>query len=234
MAHYRTWFFAVCLAVAPFTLASNEAWAVEAIAPSQRPALLTGKVKGAWAKANGALRGVFSEFQAHRGLGRASELFKPSNTSLQHGRGRIVVDAVAVGDAGALLNDLRKMGLQKASRYGAVVSGWIPIGAVSRAVELQSLRSISASFKPIHNVGAVTSEGVVSMNADVVHSTQIGAGITIAVLSDSFNQKAGYADDVASGDLPAGVNILDDTANCGSACSDEGRGMMQLAYDVAP
>ncbi len=145
----RTWFFAVCMAVAPFTLASNEASAVEATEPSLQPELLKGKVKGAWAKANRALRGVVSEFRAHRERGGAAELFKPSNTSLQHARGRIVVDVVASGDADALLSDLKKMGLQKASRYGVVVSGLIPIGAISRAVELQSLRSIAASFKPI-------------------------------------------------------------------------------------
>ena len=37
-------------------------------------------------------------------------------------------------------------------------------------------------------------------------------------------------DKVGSGDLPAGIQVLDDF----SGGSDEGRGMMQLIYDVAP
>ena len=53
------------------------------------------------------------------------------------------------------------------------------------------------------------------------------------MLSDSFNcsGNGSYAADQASGDLPAGVNILDDTA---FPRGNEGRAMAQIVHDVAP
>src|SRR5205085_1531555 len=74
------------------------------------------------------------------------------------------------------------------------------------------------------------------------HPGVTGTGITIGFLSDSFNTATlttgggaltiHYADDIASGDLPAGVNILSDGS--GASIRDEGRAMAQLAWDVAP
>ena len=78
-----------------------------------------------------------------------------------------------------------------------------------------------------------------------------GSGIRMGVLSDSYNACARQdgtpdacvttaADDVASGDLPDGgarvLRELPATDGRGGtvAGSDEGRAMMQLAYDVAP
>ena len=57
-----------------------------------------------------------------------------------------------------------------------------------------------------------------------------GAGITVGVISDSYDFLGGAAADIASGDLPAsGVNLLLDNGS-----SDEGRAMLQLVRDVAP
>ncbi len=58
-----------------------------------------------------------------------------------------------------------------------------------------------------------------------------GAGVTIGILSDSFNLKGGYAADIASGALPAGVTILEDGP---SGSGDEGRAMAQLIHQIAP
>jgi hypothetical protein len=60
-----------------------------------------------------------------------------------------------------------------------------------------------------------------------------GAGITVGVLSDSFNNKGGAVTDEADGALPtaSNVNVLKDLASGGS---DEGRAMMQIVHDVAP
>lgn len=59
-----------------------------------------------------------------------------------------------------------------------------------------------------------------------------GTGITIGVLSDSYNNLGGADDDIASGDLPAeGVTVIQDLSSGGS---DEGRAMLQLIHDIAP
>ncbi len=58
-----------------------------------------------------------------------------------------------------------------------------------------------------------------------------GAGIKIGILSDSFNVLGGMAADVADGNLPAGVKILEE----GPAGShDEGRAMADLIHRIAP
>ncbi|HET7721009.1 MAG TPA: S8 family serine peptidase, partial [Acidimicrobiales bacterium] len=58
-----------------------------------------------------------------------------------------------------------------------------------------------------------------------------GTGVLVGTMSDSYDCMAGAAGDVASNDLPAGVNNLDE-GPC--PASDEGRAMMQLIHDVAP
>lgn len=64
-----------------------------------------------------------------------------------------------------------------------------------------------------------------------------GSGITVGVLSDSYDadttRAITAADDMASGDLPDSVNVLQDALNPGAA-TDEGRAMLQLIHDVAP
>jgi len=68
-----------------------------------------------------------------------------------------------------------------------------------------------------------------------------GAGITVGVISDSYEcnppafvpgaPTSTAAQDVASQDVPPNVNVLDNGACPGT---DEGRGMAQLVHDVAP
>src|SRR5439155_17067536 len=58
-----------------------------------------------------------------------------------------------------------------------------------------------------------------------------GSGVTVGVLSDSFNCRGGFGNDTATGDLPATVTVLEDSF---SNCTDEGRAMLQIVYDVAP
>ncbi len=58
-----------------------------------------------------------------------------------------------------------------------------------------------------------------------------GSGIRVGILSNSFNLLGGYARDVADGDLPAGIRILEEGAAGGT---DEGRAMADLVHQVAP
>jgi hypothetical protein len=66
-----------------------------------------------------------------------------------------------------------------------------------------------------------------------------GAGIKVGVLSDSFNALGGYAEDIATGNLPGPGNPLgnltpvtvveDDLSG-----SDEGRAIIEIVHDLAP
>lgn len=228
---YRIW--SVVLLGVSFWTASVHAVQLDTFSPPQVPGLLSkAEAKG---KADAALLQAFREYQAHMAGGKAAP-FRPSNPLLQFANGRILVDAVATRDADALLAALQGLGLERGSRYGAVVSGWLPIGMVKKAVALDSLKSVSASWRPLTNAGLVTSEGDRAMRADLARSNWgvQGTGITVGVLSDSYNQQHGAADDQANDDLPPAVNVLDDTGNCSGPCTDEGRAMMQIIHDVAP
>ncbi len=60
-----------------------------------------------------------------------------------------------------------------------------------------------------------------------------GAGLTIGILSDSFNVNGGEASDIAAGLLPPAdqINILQEGP---PGSTDEGRAMAQLIYAIAP
>lgn len=235
-----TFFSVHCIKVfflAIAVLVCQTAYAFEVKNLPSHPGAIGMQKAGVMAKAGTALNRALSEHKAHI-KAQAKIPFKPSNPFLQYTHGRIVVDAVASQDGNALLGDLKGLGLKQGARAGLIVSGWLPLGVINRAVDLKSLRFISASYRPVTNVGSVTSQGDAAMYADLAREDNIpvldGVGITVGVLSDSYNQQNGALADVTSGDLPAGINVLDDSADCGAPCTDEGRAMMQIAYDVAP
>lgn len=156
---------------------------------------------------------------------------------LQVYEGKVVIDAVASTDVNVLLSDLEGLGLEKGSTFGSYVSGLVPISALSSIANLDSLKFARPAYA-LNNVGLTTSQADVAMRADVARSSfgVDGTGVTVGVLSDSFDYLGGAAADVASGDLPSGINVLKDLRRDGSAGDgiDEGRAMMQLIHDVAP
>lgn len=90
-------------------------------------------------------------------------------------------------------------------------------------------------------VGKVTSKGDRVMRAQIARRNFSidGRGVTIGVISDSFNARKQADRDVASGDLPGRGNplgyrqpirVLRDLRSGG----DEGRAMMQIISDIAP
>jgi len=180
-----------------------------------------------------ALYDEYSALVAKRGAAGASDEFRTNAPFMQTTGDLVVVDAVADEDPTALLADLEALGLQNGSVFGRVVSGKLPISALSKASGLTSLRFARPAMAMV-NAGSVQSEAVKAMRvnrAAKVYGVK-GRGVRVGVLSDSYNCLGGAAADIASKDLPAAkrIIILDDAA-CGS---DEGRAMMQLIRDVAP
>ena len=103
--------------------------------------------------------------------------------------GRVVVDAIASGDADMLLVDLEALGLQKGKAYGRIVSGELPIESIGDLAVLSTLRFIRPSYATTH-AGLVTSQGDVAMNSDDVRLNfgLDGTGVTVGVLSDTAVQ----------------------------------------------
>lgn len=190
-------------------------------------------------KAGYALARTFADYRAHV-AGRKSEPFRSRNSLVRLSNGHVFVDARASNDGQHLLNELNRLGLRKGTRYGDVVSGLLPLGMVRRAAALDSLRSITASPPPVRNAGSITSQGDTALRADVARPLYgvDGTGVTVGVLSDSYNTLGGAAADITNGDLPAaGVTVINgESSLCGSVvfCIDEGRAMLQIVHDVAP
>ena len=90
-------------------------------------------------------------------------------------------------------------------------------------------------------VGSVTTEGDRAMRSNIARRlfNLDGRGISIGIISDSFNALGGELTDILSGDLPGArnplgyrqrVRVLKDIRGG----SDEGRAMAQIIFDVAP
>lgn len=190
-------------------------------------------------RAGSSLVRVFAEYRAHTRNAQTTP-FRPSDQFLRFHAGKVLIDATAIGDGAALLQDFRQLGLINGVSFGKAVSGMIPVASIDKAVELQSLRSISASLQPISSNTHTTSQGVYALRADEAWSTYSvdGTDVTVGVLSDSFDTLQGASDDISTGDLPAaGVTVVGgESPYCGIYifCIDEGRAMLQIVYDMAP
>ena len=147
---------------------------------------------------------------------------------------RVVVDAVASGDVNALKVDLESLGMQHAVAFGRVVSGQLPMSALAAVASMASLQ-FAQPATAILNAGTVTSQGDQAMRSNVARAANIGVdgtGITVGVLSDSFDCLGGASTDMTTGDLSL-VTVMQEKTICSNG-TDEGRAMLQIVHDVAP
>ena len=174
------------------------------------------------------------DFVERRQATGKKDIFKSSSGMARIKDEMVVVDVVAAGDVTELMSQLRAQGMQQSAVYGRMVSGLLPIASLENVAQLPALKLARPAYAR-SMTGAVTSQGDAAMLSDDARSAYgvDGAGVTIGTLSDSYNCRGGAAGDVASGDLPVGVQVLEEEAGCLSG-SDEGRAMMQIIHDVAP
>ncbi len=177
--------------------------------------------------------------------------------TIRDAEGRVLVDLTP--QAGVDRADYRRraetLGLQVQAvdaRRGTL-EGYIALDAVQALAALSGTGSLAQAVKPQVHVGDATSQGVALQNVDKVQAAgATGAGVTIGALSDSYDTATQTVegdplsiharDDVASGDLPGVGNpqnsqpvvVLQDQPVDQGAGTDEGRGMLQIAHDVAP
>jgi hypothetical protein len=188
----------------------------------------TSPSKAAMAKAGADLLALYAEYQAHlqqtSGQGAVAPAFRSSNPIAPIAGGSVVIDAAASGEPGAVAADLRALGASKVTVFGRMVSARVPVLAIPSLNGLQSLQLARPAYMATL-VGDVTSQGDAAMRSDIARTTfgVDGTGIMVGTLSDSYNCLGGAAAGVASGDLPAGVTVLDDLSPCTGAI-DEGRG----------
>ena len=125
-----------------------------------------------------------------------------------------------------------------------VLEGYVSIDDVPAMAYTPGVGSLILQIKPVLNAGPSTSQGVNQHRVNRINKgynpaaplDYPGTGISIGVMSDSFDASAATSDraaaDTAAGELP-NVIVLEDLA-LGPDPTDEGRGMAQIVYDVAP
>jgi hypothetical protein len=186
--------------------------------------------------------------------------------SLVRDRGRVLVEVRFDGGALARLDALRNAGAQivaASRRYQSVTASVSP--ADLRAVsKVAGVGSVTESLAPVVRAagscegGSVISEGVEQLN--VLNARQDlgfrGAGVTVGVLSDSYDTASEEAfgpgpiathapEDIQSNDLPGPastcsgqqgkVNVIEEAPPAvAGEVHDEGRAMLQIVHDVAP
>jgi Subtilase family len=177
----------------------------------------------------------------------------------------VSIDSVTVGDPQALKAALIGLGMEHAAVYANDVGGWLPIAQLQAAASRAEVHALRAAL-PRTRTGVVTSQGDFAQHSAAVRSSEAltGSGVTVGVLSDSFDcysvyaaagsgvPASGYsgyafngflataATDISTGDLPATVSVLEegDCLDYGAPMfppfADEGRAMLQIVHDVAP
>jgi hypothetical protein len=147
----------------------------------------------------------------------------------------IAVDAVTRGDPQRLKAALVSLGLVHPAVYLNDVGGWLPVSAIETAAARAEVHSLRAALA--HARGVVATQGDFAQGTATLRSTESGlngSGITVGVLSDSYNCYAVYAannlpptepngtgyaqngftadaqTDVSTGALPSNVNVLEE------------------------
>jgi Subtilase family len=159
---------------------------------------------------------------------------------------RIVLDgSVALADVQRQITSRDASIAATDSHYHAgVIEAFVsPANAVEIA-KMPGVSSVNLSARPHYNIGKATTQGIGQHRIDKIPKGINGSGITIGVLSDSYNTAGGpinAGDDVRSGDLPGSANpfghtepvlVFQDDVN--PLNRDEGRAMLQIVEDIAP
>ncbi|USN51793.1 MAG: S8 family serine peptidase [Myxococcales bacterium] len=147
--------------------------------------------------------------------------------------GKVLVDISIIGNSKEVFESLVSLGLERASHYKNMVSGYIAMDKVEALMNHPGVKFVHVSLMKL-SAGDVDTQGDAVMNTDAARSTfQVnGALVRVGTLSDSYNSLGTAQADVLSGDLPSDPEILKDLAL--GLGTDEGRAMMQIIHDVAP
>jgi hypothetical protein len=148
----------------------------------------------------------------------------------------VAIDATTHGDPQLLEASLVSLGLQKPAVYSNDVGGLLPVSQLGAAAARGEVASVRAAMSR-RRAGVVATQGDFAQRSSVVRTnypTLLGTGVTVGVLSDSFDCyavyaapgsgvpvsgyegyayngfTADYATDVSTGALPANVDVLEE------------------------
>jgi subtilisin family serine protease len=165
---------------------------------------------------------------------RQVDVLNTSSPDRQPNNQWIIIDAIAKDDPLVLLQDLKQLGLKSSSVFGRIVSGQLPKNAINKLQAINSLHEIKRSDM-LYSQGIAMTQGDKALRSDMAREnfSVTGKGVTVAVLSDSFNCLGGTDKDKQTGDLPQNLLLLEEALDC-TGTTDEGRALMQIVHDISP
>ncbi|HET9445812.1 MAG TPA: pre-peptidase C-terminal domain-containing protein [Steroidobacteraceae bacterium] len=173
--------------------------------------------------------------------------FSPAAQFDDAGRALVRISLDGKKPAAAVLESLRSTAnvevvASDLSYAKGVVEAYVPVSALRSVAGKAGVLAVVPSAPMVTNVGATTSQGVVQHRVNQLPDGVDGSGITVGVISDSYNTfGAGSAEaDLATGDVPGPGNpinsqpvvVLQDGLS--QSDIDEGRAMIQIVHDMAP
>jgi hypothetical protein len=196
------------------------------------------QLHGTAAKLDAAL----ADLSRHASLARPGRLLadlhamSPAARFTQSGTTPMVaVDAVTRGDPQRLAAALIALGLKHAAIYRNDVGGWLPVSAIPAAAARTEVLSLRAAMP--HTRGVIATQGDFAIGSQALRTTYpalTGAGVTVGVLSDSFDCYGVYAADAGqAGDPPvSGLNGWAFNGFTADAASDEASGALPAAAKI--
>ncbi|HUL48092.1 MAG TPA: S8 family serine peptidase [Steroidobacteraceae bacterium] len=194
----------------------------------------------------GKLDAALADLSSHAYLARPDHQLEdlhslsPAARFMQRSRGAeplVAVDAVTRGDPQRLKAALVGLGLEHPAVFRNDVGGWLPVSAIEAAAARAEVASVRAALSRAR--GVVATQGDFAQDSAALRADEAldGSGVTVGILSDSYNcyyvyaqpgsgvpptapNGTGYAQngfnfdaqsDVSTGALPAaGVNVLEE------------------------
>ncbi|MGQ4809288.1 hypothetical protein NKDENANG_02703 [Candidatus Entotheonellaceae bacterium PAL068K] len=204
---------------------------------------ITGKQVGTppdASKVSGRLRAVMNEMQA-RGISRqnarelgAAALSQALVRVNEAGHIETYIYVATFGDAETEQLKAHEVSIALINEELGIIQAWIAFDRIDAVAQLPFVRRITAPSYGTPRVGSVTTEGDAILGAGALRAGGLdGRGVKVGVISIGANNRA---DAVATGDLPAGIDVFGstcDSAFWGIVC-DEGTAMLEIVYDLAP
>jgi hypothetical protein len=133
------------------------------------------------------------------------------------------------------------LGRSTTYRHG-ILAAYVPTDQLDNAASILGVRALTMELEPVKRAGKYSSQSREVLHTDMINQQGFtGKGITIGVLSDSFNTarfakhppRTTAEQDEKDGYLPV-VDVVQDSGGPGHPGTDEGRAICLIAYAEAP
>ena len=185
---------------------------------------------------------AYSQYLNYVNGGSKGAFTTPLSSKIAFLNTSIGLDVRGTGDFTSFEHAMQSLGMNvtAANVNDDMVEGWVPLSSLPSIAQQAQTIGGNPVFRAVTKfAGVANNEAAAVLTAPAATTGFTGAGSKIGVISDSVNQSPpGLAGSVATGDLPANVQIIQDadpvSLNPNSSNTDEGRAMLENIHDIAP